>query len=506
MLQAAFKQTTWYKSFILLLLGFTSGLPLALTAGTLQAWMTVENIDLKTIGFFSLVGQAYVFKFLWSPFMDRYTPSFLGRRRGWMLLTQIGLVLGIAGMGFLNPSHYLWWLASLAVIVAFCSASQDIVFDAYKTDILKADERGTGAAVSVLGYRIAMLVSGGMALWLADKYIGWQNMYWLMAALMGIGIIATLLAQEPETAVKPPRTLYEAVIEPLYEFFSRNNAWLILLLIVLYKMGDAFALSLSTTFLIRGAGFDAGEVGLVNKTLGLAATIVGALLGGLLMRRWTLFKALMIFGILQGGSNIGYWYLAISEQNIYSMGAVIAFENICGGMGTAAFVALLMTLCHQSFSATQFALLSALAAIGRVYVGPVAGWYVESHGWEAFYLFSIVASVPGIILLMIAKNTLTYTQKTGEFLQRTLFIKQYRLAIYGLLFAVLLFLCSLILLIINSLPNLEMFQSVDFIQSINSELLSKLTSTLFLYGVIIGAVSLIIGTILDYLALKKTAN
>ena len=214
----------------------------------------------------------------------------------------------------------------------------------------------------------------------------------------------------------------------------------------------------------------------------------------------------MIFGILQGGSNIGYWYLAISEQNIYSMGAVIAFENICGGMGTAAFVALLMTLCHQSFSATQFALLSALAAIGRVYVGPVAGWYVESHGWEAFYLFSIVASVPGIILLMIAKNTLTYTQKTGEFLQRTLFIKQYRLAIYGLLFAVLLFLCSLILLIINSLPNLEMFQSVDFIQSINSELLSELTSTLFLYGVIIGAVSLIIGTILDYLALKKTAN
>ncbi|MGV3069966.1 MFS transporter, partial [Proteus mirabilis] len=194
MLQAAFKQTTWYKSFILLLLGFTSGLPLALTAGTLQAWMTVENIDLKTIGFFSLVGQAYVFKFLWSPFMDRYTPSFLGRRRGWMLLTQIGLVLGIAGMGFLNPSHHLWWLASLAVIVAFCSASQDIVFDAYKTDILKADERGTGAAVSVLGYRIAMLVSGGMALWLADKYIGWQNMDWLMTALMGIGIIATLLA------------------------------------------------------------------------------------------------------------------------------------------------------------------------------------------------------------------------------------------------------------------------------------------------------------------------
>ena len=506
MVQPAFKQTTWYKSFILLLLGFTSGLPLALTAGTLQAWMTIEDIDLKTIGFFSLVGQAYVFKFLWSPFMDRYTPSFLGRRRGWMLLTQIGLVAGIAGMGFLNPTSHLWWLASLAVVVAFCSASQDIVFDAYKTDILKADERGTGAAVSVLGYRIAMLVSGGMALWLADKYIGWQNMYWLMAALMGIGILATLLAQEPQMATKPPRTLSEAVVKPLYEFFSRNNAWLILLLIVLYKMGDAFALSLSTTFLIRGVGFDAGEVGLINKTFGLAATIVGALFGGLLMRNWSLFKALMVFGILQGGSNIGYWYLAISEQNIYSMGAVVALENICGGMGTAAFVALLMTLCHQSFSATQFALLSALSAIGRVYVGPVAGWYVESHGWEAFYLFSIMASIPGLFLLFISKDTLIYTQKTGEFLRRTLFIKQYRFAIYGLMFAVFLFLCSLILIIINSLTNLNSLQSVAFIQAINTEMLSNWATNLFLYGVIIGAVSLVVGTVLDYLALRKTAH
>ncbi|MEQ4922760.1 muropeptide MFS transporter AmpG [Proteus hauseri] len=506
MVQPAFKQTTWYKSFILLLLGFTSGLPLALTAGTLQAWMTIEDIDLKTIGFFSLVGQAYVFKFLWSPFMDRYTPSFLGRRRGWMLLTQIGLVAGIAGMGFLNPTSHLWWLASLAVVVAFCSASQDIVFDAYKTDLLKADERGTGAAVSVLGYRIAMLVSGGMALWLADKYIGWQNMYWLMAALMGIGILATLLAQEPEMVTKPPRTLSEAVVKPLYEFFSRNNAWLILLLIVLYKMGDAFALSLSTTFLIRGVGFDAGEVGLINKTFGLAATIVGALFGGLLMRHWSLFKALMVFGILQGGSNIGYWYLAISEQNIYTMGAVVALENICGGMGTAAFVALLMTLCHQSFSATQFALLSALSAIGRVYVGPVAGWYVESHGWEAFYLFSIIASIPGLFLLLISKDTLIYTQKTGEFIRRTRFIKQYRFAIYGLMFTVFLFLCSLLLIIINSLTSVNILHSVAFIQAIDTELLSNWAANIFLYGVSIGAISLIVGTILDYLALRKTAH
>ena len=185
------------RSAILLILGFASGLPLALTSGTLQAWMTVENIDLKTIGFFSLVGQAYVFKFLWSPLMDRYTPPFFGRRRGWLLATQILLLVAIAAMGFLEPGTQLRWMAALAVVIAFCSASQDIVFDAWKTDVLPAEERGAGAAISVLGYRLGMLVSGGLALWLADKWLGWQGMYWLMAALLIPCIIATLLAPEP---------------------------------------------------------------------------------------------------------------------------------------------------------------------------------------------------------------------------------------------------------------------------------------------------------------------
>lgn len=246
------------KSAILLILGFASGLPLALTSGTLQAWMTVENIDLKTIGFFSLVGQAYVFKFLWSPVMDRYTPPFLGRRRGWLAMTQVLLLLAIAAMGFLEPSTQLRWMAALAVVIAFCSASQDIVFDAWKTDVLPAEERGAGAAISVLGYRLGMLVSGGLALWLADRYLGWQGMYWLMAALLIPCIIATLFAPEPSDVIPVPRSLEQAVAAPLRDFFGRNNAWLILLLIVLYKLGDAFAMSLTTTFLIRGVGFDAG--------------------------------------------------------------------------------------------------------------------------------------------------------------------------------------------------------------------------------------------------------
>jgi PAT family beta-lactamase induction signal transducer AmpG len=488
MVSQYFKIFTQRNTLILLLLGFASGLPLALTSGTLQAWMTVENVDLKTIGIFSLVGQAYVFKFLWSPMMDRYTPSFFGRRRGWLILTQLLLVASIFAMGYLDPAKELFWLAALAVLIAFASASQDIVFDAYKTDLLPAAERGSGAAVSVLGYRLAMLVSGGLALWIADRYLGWQHMYWLMAGLMLIGVVATIMAPEPDVSEPAPRTIEIAVVAPLKDFFSRNNAWLILLLIVMYKMGDAFAGSLSTTFLIRGVGFDAGEVGLVNKTLGLLATIFGALYGGMVMQRLSLFRALMIFGILQAVSNAGYWILAVTDKHIYSMGAAIFFENLCGGMGTAAFVALLMTLCNKSFSATQFALLSALSAVGRVYVGPIAGWFVEAHGWPLFYLFSIAAAVPGLLLLAICRQTLEHTQNTDEFLPRTLFASSYRLALRILMLGCLLLAVWLVLLITNSL------EWTAF---------TSLPQKLIEAGAVICLLGIALGSVLDFMALRR---
>lgn len=477
------------KSAILLILGFASGLPLALTSGTLQAWMTVENIDLKTIGFFSLVGQAYVFKFLWSPVMDRYTPPFLGRRRGWLLTTQCLLLVAIAAMGFLEPASQLRWMAALAVVIAFCSASQDIVFDAWKTDVLPAEERGAGAAISVLGYRLGMLVSGGLALWLADKWLGWQGMYWLMAALLVPCIIATLLAPEPSDVIPVPKSLEQAVVAPLKDFFGRNNAWLILLLIVMYKLGDAFAMSLTTTFLIRGVGFDAGQVGMVNKTLGLFATIVGALYGGVLMQRLTLFRALLIFGILQGVSNAGYWMLSVTDKHLYSMAAAVFFENLCGGMGTAAFVALLMTLCNKSFSATQFALLSALSAVGRVYVGPIAGWFVEAHGWPTFYLFSVVAAVPGIFLLLVCRQTLEYTQQTELFMPRTAYSGGYRLALRLLLAGVVLLGIWLLMLISDALDFSVLPWSTKVLEA----------------GVLIALIGIVFGCLLDYLALRKTS-
>ncbi|OGA23931.1 MAG: muropeptide transporter AmpG [Betaproteobacteria bacterium RIFCSPLOWO2_02_FULL_67_26] len=382
-----------------LLLGFSSGLPLALTAGTLQAWLAVESVDIKTIGLFTLAGQPYAYKFLWAPLMDRYVPPFLGRRRGWLVVTQVALLAAIALMGTLSPRESPWLMGGVALAVAFLSASQDIVFDAYRTDVLREPERGAGAAISVLGYRIAMLVSGGLALVLADQLLGWSGMYFLMAGLMAVGMVTAWFAPEPEEAGRAPGTLAAAYSEPLKEFFTREGAWLILLLIVLYKLGDAFAGSLTTAFLIQGAGFSATDVGAINKALGLAATIGGALLGGAWMAGLGLFRALMLFGILQAVTNLGFMLLAMAGKSYPLMIAAIAAENLCGGMGTAAFVALLMTLCDHRYSATQYALLSALAAVGRVYVGPVSGVTVAAIGWAPFFFLTFVVALPGLVLL-----------------------------------------------------------------------------------------------------------
>jgi PAT family beta-lactamase induction signal transducer AmpG len=392
------------KIALLAVLGFASGLPLALTAGTLQAWLAVEGVDIVTIGWFALVGQPYTYKFLWSPLMDRYAPPFLGRRRGWLLITQVALAAAIAFMGTLSPKAAPWLLGAAALAVAFLSASQDIVFDALRTDSLERAERGAGAAVSVLGYRLAMLVSGAGALVLADQWLGWHAAYWLMAALMGVGMAATWLFVEPETAAGTPKSLDEAVVRPFAEFMARQGALTILLVVVLYKLGDAFAGNLTTAFLLKGPGFSATEVGAINKGFGLAATIAGALAGGALMATMRLYRALLLFGVLQALTNLGFMLLAASGKSYALMVTVIGLENLCGGMGTAAYVALLMALCDRRFSATQYALLSALSAVGRVYVGPAAGYLVAALGWEMFFLFTFVIALPGLALLVWARR------------------------------------------------------------------------------------------------------
>ena len=399
----------------LLVLGFASGLPLALTSGTLQAWATVEGVPLQEIGFLTLVGTAYTIKFLWAPLVDRYAPPLLGRRRGWMLVTQVLLAAAILAMGALSPSSALMPLALLAVLVAFLSATQDIAFDAYCTDVLRKEERGAGAAIKVMGYRLAMIVSGGLALIMADQWIGWANTYMVMGGLMLLCALATLWAPEPEHVARAPRSLREAVAEPLHEFFTRRGALSVLLLIVLYKLGDAFAGALSTTFLIRGAGFTPTEVGTVNKVLGLAATIIGALAGGSLMARWGLYRSLMAFGLLQAVSNLAYWLIAVSPKSIWLMGAAVGLENLCGGLGTAAFVGLLMALCRQRFSATQFALLSALSAVGRTYLaGPLTPPLVEHLGWPGFFLVTVVIALPGLLLLYLLRGRIEAMMQDGD--------------------------------------------------------------------------------------------
>ena len=396
-----------------LFLGFSSGLPLALSGGTLQAWLTVENVDIKTIGMFSLVGLPYTLKFIWSPLMDRFVVPIFGRRRGWIALSQLALIGLILGMSVTSPQNGLWFLALLAFCLTFVSASQDVAIDAYRAEVLREPERGIGAAVSVTGYRVAMLVSGALAL-IFSGYLGWRATYMLMALIMSIGVIAVWLGPEPEDPGTPPSSMKDAVEGPFKEFFSRTGVWSLLALIILYKLGDAFAGSLTTTFLIRGMSFSVVEVGTINKGMGLASTIIGALFGGVLMARLRLFKSLLIFGILQAVSNLSFMVLALVGKSYPLMIFTIAFENLAGGMGTAAFVAFLMVLCNHSYTATQFALLSALASLGRVFVGPLSGVLVDGMGWTVFFFTTFLFALPGLILLWIMREVVIRTETANE--------------------------------------------------------------------------------------------
>jgi PAT family beta-lactamase induction signal transducer AmpG len=382
---------------VMLPLGFLSGLPLALTSGTLQAWLTVAGVDLKTIGIFTLVGLPYSMKFLWAPLMDRIAPPWLGRRRGWMLITEIAAAAGLAMMALVGTDNGPEWLGMIAMAVAFMSASLDIVFDAYRTDVLLPPERGFGAAVWVNGYRLALLLASAGALVLAD-YIGWRGTYLTLAGLMAAGIVTILLSPNPPATGPVPRTLKEAIGLPLRELFSREGIYGLLSLVVLYKLGDAVAGSLQTAFFIGGLGFTAGEVGYV-KGLGIAATLIGALAGGMVMAKTGLARSLLLFGILQALSNLSFMLLAWLGKSYEALAASVVIENVTGGMGTAAFVALVMSLCDHRYTATQFALLSSLEALGRVFSGRPSAEVVGSVGWGWFFALSFLLALPGCWLV-----------------------------------------------------------------------------------------------------------
>jgi len=411
MAAASLKQILGNKRIGMMLpLGFASGLPLALTAGTLQAWLAVVGVDLKTIGIFTLVGLPYTLKFLWAPLMDRIVPPWLGRRRGWMLIMQITVALGLALMGLVGPGERPEWLGLIAVGVAFASASLDIVFDAYRTDLLRPPERGFGAAVWVNGYRLALLVASSGALILADR-IGWNITYLLLASLMGMGVLTVLLSPDPPIIGSTPRTLADAIGLPLRELFSRPAIYGLLSLIVMYKIGDAIAGSLQTAFFIGGLGFTAAEIGYV-KGIGIAATLLGALAGGLLMAKLGLVRSLLLFGLLQAVSNLSFMFLAWIGKQYGALAASVIVENVTGGMGTAAFVALVMSLCDHRYTATQFALLSSLEALGRVFSGRPSAETVSLVGWSWFFFISFLMALPGCWLVWQYRRQLP--RETGE--------------------------------------------------------------------------------------------
>lgn len=382
-----------------LLMGFSSGLPLLLATGSvLQAWLKEAGVDLGTIGLFALVGLPYTLKFLWAPLLDRFVPiAGMGRRRGWLLLIQLALMAAIAGLGFTDPTQSLPLVTLAAFLVAFFSASQDIVVDAYRRESLADDEQGLGASLYVNGYRVGLLLSSGGGLILAD-YIPFSAVYWVMVAAMLPGLITTLFCIEPQIAVGTPRTLREAVVEPFVEYFSRQDAVLILLFVLLYKVGEMMANQMTTPFYLD-IGFSKTEIGTIVKLFGFWATVVGGLIGGVLMLRLGQYRALWLFGVLQAVGLIGFVILARLGHSLPGLALAITSENLFSGMATTAYVAFMATLTNKKFTATQYALLSSLMGIPRVVMSTPTGYLAQWLGWEGFFLFCMTSTVPGLWLL-----------------------------------------------------------------------------------------------------------
>jgi PAT family beta-lactamase induction signal transducer AmpG len=386
------------RMLVAFIMGFACGLPLLLTITLLQAWMKEEGIDLTVIGLMSLVGLPYTIKFLWAPVFDRFTLPFLGRRRGWLLIAQIALSLSIIKLGFSEPAKSPWLLAISAFMVTFFSASQDIVVDAYRREDLSDKELGLGSSLYVYGYRIGMLLSGGGGMILAD-HMPFSGVYIIMAACMLPGILTTLLAHEPEVTVGRPNTLKEAVIEPLREYFSRHGALWMLAFILLYKIGDTMASTMTTPFYLD-IGFSKTEIGTVAKIFGTWAVVIGGLIGGIFMLRLGINRALWVFGFLQAISTAGFALLARIGHSVPALSGVIAFENVSSGMGTAAYMAFMASITNKRFTATQYALLTSLMGIPRVMASAPTGFLAKHMGWVGFFITCTLIAIPGILLLL----------------------------------------------------------------------------------------------------------
>jgi PAT family beta-lactamase induction signal transducer AmpG len=385
------------RMLVAFLMGFSGGLPLLLTWGVLQAWMTEKGVDLTWIGMISLVQIPYTWKFLWAPFLDRFIPPFLGRRRGWLLMSQIALMASIVGLGYSDPIKNIVLMIVAAILVAFFSATQDIVIDAYRREDLSDEELGLGSSMYVYGYRLGMLLASGGGLILADL-LSFPQVYYLMSLCMLPGILTTLMTPEPKVVAGSPQTMKQAVVDPFVDYFSRHSAIWILVFILLYKIGDTMASGITMPFYLE-TGFSKTEIGTVVKFFGTAATLIGALLGGVLLLKIGINRGLWIFGILQALSTAGFAILARIGYNIAMLSGVIAFENLSSGMGTAAFVAFMASITNKKFTATQYALLTGIMGLSRQMASSVTGFMAKNIGWESFFIFCTLIAIPGMLLL-----------------------------------------------------------------------------------------------------------
>lgn len=393
------------RILIIGLLGFSSGAPLLLVGSTLGAWLTESGIDKSTIGLFALVALPYSFNFIWAPFIDQLRLPFfcklLGRRRGWLLFIQLLLALAIAAQAFTDPSQQTLHTALIAVLIAFFSASQDVVIDAYRAEILERPQYGAGAAIAVFGYRLGMLATGAGALALADQ-IPWNLVYVCMAACIAVGMATTLLAREPAAPVAPPKEvgfMKRALIEPFADFAKQHPRWLLILAFIFcYRLSDGFISFMTTPFFLD-IGFDKTTIATVAKLYGFGATLAGMFLGGVLIGRWTIIRCLWVFAVLQIFTNIAFVILSVSGPDTSLLMLAVSMDNLSGGMITAAAIAYMMTLCSPAFTATQYALLSSLASLASKTIAGAAGFIAAAYGWPAMFIISGAMGIPALILL-----------------------------------------------------------------------------------------------------------
>ena len=388
------------RMLICILTGFSSGLPLYILISLLPAWLRSDGLDLKAIGLFALIQLPFTWKFLWAPFFDRFSPP-LGRRRGWLIISQLALLLTIPIFGFLRPTLDLGVIIALAGTMAFFSASQDIVLDAYRRELLKDAELGIGNSIHVNAYKIAGLIPGSLSLILAD-HLPWNSVFIITALFMLPGIAMTLFVSEPSLSNDLPKTLKAAVIEPFHEFINRNgvkSAGLILAFIFLYKLGDSMATALATPFYLD-LGFSKTEIGLIAKNAGLWPSVIGGLLGGIWMIRLGINRALWLFGAFQMIAILGFYGLATLGHNLPALAIAISIEALCVGLGTTAFVAFIAHTTNPLYTATQFALFTSLSAIPRTFANATTGYLVEYLGWQTFFIFCSLIAIPGMFLLI----------------------------------------------------------------------------------------------------------